>query len=143
MLISENEIRIDLLYMGPGRGCREVLRCDAIGFRADLDCDRKHESRREAVAELQAALFRKFRTGEYRFDPPEKQAAAEHLIGLSHADLIEKMYDQDFFRRELVKQELIQRNLMDEDIYRIGLFGNDLAVEQAIELMKHKAENGG
>lgn len=140
MLIPNHEIRYDLLYMGPGKGCRHVMRCDAIGFRKEIDCNRQHESRLEALEELQQTVFDRFRTGHHRFEPPEKQTVAERIIELPDSELIERMYVQDHFERELVRRELIHREIMDEDIYRIGLFGNDLAVAQAIELLKTKAE---
>lgn len=51
------------------------------------------------------------------------------------------MYDDDPFITEIVKREMIHREIMDTGIYNIGVYGNDLAKAQAIELMKVHAES--
>ncbi len=138
MLFNENDITIDLLYPGPGHGCRHVLRYDQIGYTRELDGDQLRKSQAAAYSEIESIVFDRFAAGEFCFEPPERQAAALAVLALPDETLIESVYVEDLFVRSLVRRELRRRGMMDEGICRIGEFGNDLAREQAVSLLKRK-----
>ncbi|WP_146504051.1 hypothetical protein [Rubinisphaera italica] len=90
------------------------------------------------MLQINDIAFEKFRTGQFRFQPTHRQEIAQSLIQLSNLQLIEAMYEDNLFESEIVKRELIHRKIMDDDIYKIGFYGNDIAKTQAIDLMKYK-----
>ncbi len=136
MLLSEDEIQIELLYMGPTKGCRQVLCCDPLGFRRDLDCADPLKDRQAIIEELDHLAFQMFRAGTFAFTPFEHHHQAIQLVELEDRELIEQMYPESEFLRQLAKLELEKREILNIDIYRIGLYGNQLAREQAVSMMQ-------
>lgn len=141
MLVDSKHVQIDMLYMGPGQGCRHVLRCDQLDFELTLDCDDELRSKQEAIAQLEDVAFQRFRSGKYQLYPTEHQTEAWKLVHLPDRELIESMYVENETLRDVVKRELIARGLFDSDIYRIGAYGS--AEEQAIQLLIQKTEPSG
>ena len=139
MLASDDELRCDVLYMGPGNGCRHVLRCEVIGFTTELDCHNHKQSMQDAVEEIDGLLFQAFRNGDHQFQPEERQQKAMSCVEQSDDDLIDCMYDTDWFIAEIVKREMTRRGIWDDGIHRIGKFSNAMAQSQAISIMKSQA----
>lgn len=140
MLAPESEVVIDMIYMGPGNGCRQELRCDAIGFKKQVDSHNQRESMRQAAAELDHCLFQAFLSGDYYFKPSERNQKAREIIELSDCALIERIYEPDLFAATIVREELTRRGLWNDDIFVIGKHSNELAKAEAIRLLKTNAE---
>ena len=132
---------MDVLYLGPGKGSRHVLRCNAIGFSKDLG-DGTHDARALALLELEDLVFALFRKGDFTFESVVRDTTARELIALCDEELIQQMYSDDPFRKAITYHELAFREIMDEAIYRIGDFSNKNAKRQAIQLLKRRIEDG-
>lgn len=138
MLIDETEIRVDMLYMGPGKGCRKVMHCDALGFSRDIDCADESRSKTAIIEELDELAYRRFVSGDFTFPPPRQEKALQ-LSGLGDRELIAQAFTGDCFTGTFVRMELMRRNLFDVDLYRLGAFGGGNSREQAIEMLQRKA----
>ena len=136
MLVSEAELPYDMLYMGPGNGCRHVLTCDAIDFSTEIDSDNQHKATRAAVAQIDSLLFSAFCDGNYRFPNPSQQAAAVRCRSLTDEQLVDLMFDNDSFVATFARHEMQGRGIWDQAIYRIGEHGPAVARSQAITLLK-------
>lgn len=141
MLVLDSELDYKLIYLGPGNGCRRVLRCDAIAFEIELDCNNPVKAMQEAVQTIEGLIFEAFHAGTYRFQPSERQTKAERCKELPDSALVTRMYDTDTFVAVFARHEMKRRGIWDEDIYRIGAFGNHLSQSQAISLLRTKLEN--
>ena len=139
MLVRETDIQIDMFYMGPGNGCQKILRCDKAGFAEQIDCEDELNSKQNLIEELEKRVFRQFVAGKFSFDSP-RQEKARLVFGLSDAELIKRAFAEDEFEREFIRRELIRRNLFDDDLYRLGIHGNESTRIQAVDLMNQKAE---
>lgn len=142
MLIEASDIRIDNYYLGPGKGSRKVLQCEALGFSRDIDCSHggrtECQSQSAALEEMDRVAHERFLSGEFTF-PPGSQEKAVHLAGLPDRELIEQAFSGDDFVRTFVKLELVRRHLFEADLYRLGEYGSGNAREQAIELLQQRA----
>lgn len=141
MLVSEAELRYDMLYMGPGNGCRHVLTCDAIDFTTEIDSDNQHQATRAAVAQIDSLIFSAFCNGNYRFPNPSHQTAAVRCRSLTDEQLVDLMYDNDSFVATFAMHEMQGRGIWDQDIYRIGEHGPAVAQSQAITLLKQAVKD--
>ena len=140
MLIAPDQIEIQLLNMGRGNGSLEVFRCHSLGFIRELRNDQSLKTRRAILEELDGIAFEKFRSGDFVFEPPAHQRAAQDLIELTDTDLIRNAYQETEFLPDFVIRELAYRRLFNQDLFRIGEFGGLSARAQAIELMLASAE---
>lgn len=140
MLVPKKAIIVDKLYMGPGNGCRHVIRCELIGFTRDLGCEEDRNEMRDAFSEIQAAAFQLFRDGKYTIEPMERHELASSIVERNASDLIDLVFDDDSFVRDIAVRELTQRGLMNRDIYRIGEFGNEQARLVAINMLKSQVD---
>lgn len=141
MLISETSIIVDHFYMGPGKGCRQIMRCEPIGFTRNLDCHNILRATRDAYNEIQDIAFQLFRDGKYALQPSERHELASSIVDGDSSKLIDLMYDDDAFVRDIVNRELTRRGIMDRDIFRIGEFGNEYARAAAIDLLKSRLDS--
>jgi hypothetical protein len=141
MLIPETFIIVDNFYMGPGNGCRQVMRCEPIGFTRDLDCHNIRRAMRDAFNEIQDIAFQLFREGKYALQPSERHELASSIVDGDSSKLIDLMYDDEAFVRDIVERELTRRGLMDRNIFRIGEFGNEHARAAAIDLLKSRLDS--
>jgi hypothetical protein len=137
MLIDETEIRIEMLYMGPGNGCHKIFHCDALGFSRDIDCPDESGSKAAILAELEQLVYRRFLSGEFTFPPPRQQKAL-YLSRPGDRELIAQAFSEDWFTGTFVRMELMRRNLFDADLIRLGMSGGGNSREQAIELLLQK-----
>ena len=137
MLLSEKDIQVEMSYLGSGKGGRKLLRCEKMNFVKEIDAENELCSQVSLLEELDDLVFQRFREGTFIFDASDKQKQAKMLIQLSDTQLIEQIYLDDTFLHQIVCHELVYRRIWDLDIYRIGLYGNELAKSQAIQLMKN------
>ena len=135
MLLEDDDIEIQLLNRGPGKGCSQVVRCDALGFREALDCVDLKKARRAALAALDDLAFQEFRAGRFEFRETRRQQRAAEAIAMPDRELIGRMYAKDPFLREIIRRELEARGVLDEDIYRVGLHGPAEAEQQAVTML--------
>lgn len=138
MLLCETDIEFDMLYMGPGKGCRKIIRCSQLGFSATIDCSNEAASKLRIIDDLEQCAYNRFVTGDFAFEAA-KQSKAQYLYGLVDGALLDYTFSDDCFIRCFVRFELVRRGLFDADLYRLGLYGNSLAREQAIELLRSRA----
>lgn len=117
------------------------MKCKKLGFEKKIDSNNRERSIAETVEELQRFVFQAFRSERFRFDSHEKQQRAEEIINSSDKELIDQIYLPDSFQREVIKYELEHRSLFDEEIFRIGYYGDETGKQQAIEMMKDKARD--
>lgn len=141
MFLADKDIEITIYYHGPGRGCSQILKCKKLDFEKKIDSNNRERSIAETVEELQRFVFQAFRSGRFSFDSQEKQQRAEEIINSSDKELIDQIYLPDSFQREVIKYELEHRSLFDEEIFRIGYYGDETGKQQAIEMMKDKARD--
>jgi hypothetical protein len=141
MLISETSIIVDHFYMGPGKGCRQVMRCEPIGFTRDLDCHNIRRAMLDAYNEIQDIAFQLFRDGKYALHPTERHELASSIVDGDSSKLVGLMYDDDAFVRDIVYRELKRRGILDRNISRIGEFGNEHARAAAIDLLKSRLDS--
>ncbi|NEO84689.1 MAG: hypothetical protein F6J87_10605 [Spirulina sp. SIO3F2] len=98
------------------------------------------QAKQVAFRELENLAFQKFRSGEYLLEDEETQRQAWTIIQFTDFELVERIHWDGSFLDEIVIRELFEREILDNDINLIGFYGNDLAKQQAIELMKQKLE---
>lgn len=140
MICEPEEIQVDMFYMGPGKGGVKIFRFDELSFKKEIDLHNEHKSRLELEEEVNSLIFQEFRKGNYSFKVQQKQEIATSVLLATNLQLIEKMYSENDFEADLIKRELKERKILDEDIYRIGFYGNNQAKNQAIKLLKDKTE---
>lgn len=140
MICEPEEIQLDMFYMGPGKGGVKIFRFDELCFKKEIDLQNEHKSKLELVEELNTLIFHEFRKGNYAFKVQKKQEIATSILQKTNLQLIEQMYSENGFEADLIKRELEERQILDEDIYRIGFYGNSQAKIQAVKLLKEKTE---
>ena len=140
MICEPEEIQVDMFYMGPVKGGVKILRFDELCFKKEIDLQDEHKSKLKLVEEVNTLIFHEFRKGNYSFKVQKKQEVATSVLQKTNLQLIEKMYSETDFELDLIKRELGKRKILDEDIYRIGFYGNSQAKIQAINLLKEKTE---
>ena len=141
MLVPERTIVLDSYYLGPGKGCSRILRCDDLDYERKLDCGVMHSMLADARRELEDLAFRRFRDGNYRLEPGERDLIARSIIALDDPNLIDLMFTTDAFECEIVRRELQMRGLNSSDLYPMGRFGDERAKDLAIKLMKERGRH--
>ena len=150
MLLSETDIEVQMLYMGPGNGCRKILRCDQVGFKEQIDCSDEHTSKLNLLDKLDCCVHEKFVKGEFSFDST-KQDRALSILALPDTCLLDRAFPEDEFERCFTRMELERWSLFDFDLYNLGLYGDESTKAQAVELLKqvanktqhHKSDRAG
>lgn len=138
MLVAEKDIQIRMLYIGPGKGCHKVLRCDLLEFAEPIDDKDELASKSGLLESLDRIAYEKFIEGTFSFEPGHHERAC-FISNLSDLDLIEAAFPANKFELTFTRFELQRRNLFDTDLYRLGLYSDGSTKRQAIHLLKQRA----
>lgn len=138
MLVPDSSIVVESWWRGAGNGSHRRVRCDLLDFVRDMDGGEPHAFITDSRRQIEDLAFQRFRDGTYELQPPELNDRARDIIALDDRRLIERMFSDDSFEREIVRRELALRGIKADDLYSMGRFGDANARSLAIDLVMER-----